>query len=282
MHGRIEGVHLLRCHIFRVDKGRLIDGANERKGGIQNEGGLRRLVHILVGVAQRDGAHSRGETATHARHTKRCKEAECERLHRVVAPGRSPIVAVGMDIEAHQQRNQRYAQQDEIPVAQHLFAHNARDVPFMAELAEHRHRRAPTGVLEIDCITEVHHHREGIDEEEKSFGRSLPYRLPLPGEWQEHEQRIERIGVEDGGSVEKKCARPSLYLVQLRKVRSIGAPVFPQEHHTAEGVEEIHPRQIDEKSQRERPRAGANLNLLHNRLWFLVEESPMCRTEGRN
>ena len=257
MHGRIEGAHLLRCHIFRVDKGRLIDGANERKGRVQNQGRFRRLVHVLVGVTQRDRTHSRGETATHARHTKRCKEAEGERLHRVVAPGRSPIVAVGMDVEAHQQRNQRHAQQDEIPVAQHFLTHDTCDVAFMAELAEHRHRRAPTGVLEIDCITEVHHHREGIDEEEKSFGRSLPYRLPLPGEGQEHEQRIERIGVEDGGSVEKKCARPSLYLVQLRKVRSIGAPIFPQEHHAAEGVEKIHPHQIDEKSQGERPRAGA-------------------------
>ena len=64
--GGVEGVELCGVEVFGVGEGGLAHGADEREGGVEHDGGFGRLVDVLVGVADGDGAYGCGGAAAHA------------------------------------------------------------------------------------------------------------------------------------------------------------------------------------------------------------------------
>ena len=67
----IEGLSLLVAHVVGDNKGRFFDCAENRKWCVQHNAGLGGTIHILVGVADGDGACRLGETTANGADTQR-------------------------------------------------------------------------------------------------------------------------------------------------------------------------------------------------------------------
>ena len=65
MERRIDLIQLFSREVLRIFKRLLGERAQQREGSVEHQSRFRWLVHILIGVAQCDGAHCRGESATH-------------------------------------------------------------------------------------------------------------------------------------------------------------------------------------------------------------------------
>ena len=66
MEGGVEGIELIGGKVVGDGESRFAHGADKGEGGVEDYGSFSRLVDVLVGVADGDGADSRGGTATHA------------------------------------------------------------------------------------------------------------------------------------------------------------------------------------------------------------------------
>ncbi len=66
MEGGVKGVDLIGGKVVGDGESRFTHGADKGEGGVEDYGSFSRLVDVLVGVADGDGADGRGGTATHA------------------------------------------------------------------------------------------------------------------------------------------------------------------------------------------------------------------------
>ena len=67
MDWAVNHVQLITGEELGVGEHILVDGANHRERGVQNQRSLGWSVHLLIGIADGDGAHSRSGSPTHTR-----------------------------------------------------------------------------------------------------------------------------------------------------------------------------------------------------------------------
>ena len=85
MDRRIDGIELLFCIVVWHLKDRFINSTNEREWSIEHDGCLLRTFHILVGIADGDGAHGCGESASHTCNTERHKDNKTNCLYYIIS-----------------------------------------------------------------------------------------------------------------------------------------------------------------------------------------------------
>ena len=162
MNRAIKSFHLLARHIAWRDKGSLAQAAYHRERRVQHDRGLNWAVDKLVGVADGDGTSARRDTAADAHNGQRYHHQQGCRLRDIVVRAEAIGLKPRFGIAAPQDGNQRDKGQHQVPVAQELSQDDGRDVALVGKLGEDRHRRAPTRVLEIDSIHQVHGDADGI------------------------------------------------------------------------------------------------------------------------
>lgn len=163
--------HLLFVgEIFRFLKHIFTDGANERERRVEHNGSLGGVVHILVGVAHRDGANRVCQTATHTTNNARHHQQYRYQCGKAVAPPANGVsLQIVREIKSPKPINQHHAYQQKIPMANQFGAEDAGKVTLVAKLAEHGAGGAARGVLEIHAVAKVHHHDKGIDHHKQPF-----------------------------------------------------------------------------------------------------------------
>ena len=102
----VEAVHGVVVHVVRVGEGLFAGGAYHRERRVEHDGGLGGSVHILVGIADGDGADGGGEASAHGTNRERYQEGQNGGLHDVVAPARALYRATGFHIEPKQYQEQ--------------------------------------------------------------------------------------------------------------------------------------------------------------------------------
>ena len=170
MEGGVEGVELCGVEVSGVGEGGLAHGADEREGGVEHDGGFGRLVDVLVGVADGDGAYGCGGAAAHADDGQGQKGKEAQKGDDETCRGIFGIVfagAVGVAVEVDERQDEGNAYEDKIPVVEEFDAEDAAQVAFVLEFGEEGPRGAAACVAGIDRVDKVDDKHEGIDHDEE-------------------------------------------------------------------------------------------------------------------
>ena len=255
MEGGVEGVELCGVEVSGVGKGGLAHGADEREGGVEHDGGFGRLVDVLVGVADGDGAYGCGGAAAHADDGQGQKGEEAQKGDDETCRGIFGIVfagAVGVAVEVDERQDEDNAYEDKIPVVEEFDAEDAAEVAFVLEFGEEGPRGAAACVAGIDRVDKVDDKHEGIDHDEEYLECQLVAFGSGPAARQRHEdeENVEQVGVEDGGGVEPQTARYEAAKRQLAPAGGVEVPELHHIHHTAEHVEQIDEQQVVEQAEK--------------------------------
>ena len=138
-----------------------------------------------------------------------------------------------------------------------------KNVALVAKFAENCPSGAATGVLKIDRVGHVQRDAHAVDRNIEPFAHRLPARALFVGHGQKHEQRIERIGVENGGGVKKERSFDYQRRVELCKARGKGVPIGYEKGYAAERIDDVDQQEVEEEGGRRREGAEAKGEAFH-------------------
>lgn len=238
--GVVEGGELLGGEVGGVGEGGLAAGADEGEGGVEDDGGLLGLGHILVGVADGYGAHGAGEASTDAGNGEQERQEEGEGGGGVVPPGGRRAVAEG-GVEEEEGGDEGQAEEDEVPVAEGFGEEDGAEVGLVAEFGEEGPGGAAAGVARIDGVGEVDGEHEGVDGHEVGLcHKPVGTAVFGPGrKGQQEEEGVEGVGVADGGGVEAEGAGEERRPGELGEAGAVDIPEFGYVGHTGYHVEDV-------------------------------------------
>ena len=166
MDGGVDGVELVLSEVARIGEGGLAAGADEREGGVEDDGGLRGVVDILVGIADGDGTHSRGGAASHGDDRDGDIEQQAhEGAYRFSA--QRLIRHLDGTIEHDEEEDKEDEGKKEVPMAQHLDEEDVAEVTLVGEFREEGPGGAAACVAGIDGVDEVDAQHKGVDDNEE-------------------------------------------------------------------------------------------------------------------
>ena len=280
VEGRIEGIQFVGRVVGRIDKGLLVRRSDHGEGRIQHQCGFGRAVDKLIGVAERDGAHGRGESAAHAGHTKGNEQSQRKDLRHIVGSGGARCLGerARVDISHPKQGDERHADEQNDGVVQHFFPYDGQNVALIPKFAENGPRGAATGVLEIDRVGHIQGDAHAIDEDIEPFAHRLPAGVLFVGHGQEHEQSIQGIGVENGGGVEEERTFDHQRCVELCKARGKGIPVGHEEGQATERIDDVDQQEIEEEGQGHGERTEAEGEAFH---WLCAKHTSRREKRGK-
>ena len=176
----------------------LADGAVERERRVEYECSLHGTVDVLIGIRDGDGAHGGGEASTDACHNKGCQGYEREQLRPLEVP---PVITLlrqaRLDIILVDSIRHKTEEHDENDVVEGLGEEDAEQVALVGKFLEHRGRRAPHGVSEVDGIDEIESQSQTVDDDEYPAA-DLVVGIGLLMKRQQHQDDVGDIRDEDG------------------------------------------------------------------------------------
>ena len=168
-----------------------------------------------------------------------------------------------MDIGQPKQGNECHGDEQNNGMVEHFFADDGQNVALVAKFAENCPSGAATGVLKIDRVGHVQRDAHAVDHNIEPFAHRLPARALFVGHGQEHEQRIERIGIENGGGIKEERTFDNQCRVELCKARSKGIPIGHEKGHATERIDDIDQQEVEEEGGRRREGAEAKGEAFH-------------------
>ena len=117
--------------------------------------------------------------------------------------------------------------------------------------------------MKIDRVGHVQRDAHAVDHNIEPFAHRLPARALFVGHGQKHEQRIECIGVENGGGVKKERSFDHQCRVELCKARGKGVPIGYEKGYAAERIDHIDQQEVEEEGGRRREGAEAKGEAFH-------------------
>ena len=228
----------------------LPDRADEAEGRVEHNACLGRLVAIVVGVADGDGADVACPSATHPcdaeGHEDEDGQQTCAQMH---APVETGGVATGGVVAEPEQQDDGGGEEQEVPVMQELDADDFTDVSFVAELVEHGRSRAAQGEGEIDRVGDVGDEGQCVHHDKEQPTRAMPAAPLLQMQRKEHHQHPQDVGVENGRGVEAETSQKHLPTVAHREAVGIERVVLGHKDNTGNEVGHIGEQQADHDGQ---------------------------------
>ncbi len=202
MDGVENGCHLLfRCEVGGHIEMGLADGAQNGKGCVEHQTGLCGAVAVAVCRAHGNGTDE--DAATHAHPTERGEEQKRQEGDQGVAlDGFLANRQTGHRIAAPEEEADDKGNNEEIPVAHGLDAKDSHQVVFVLELVEHGDGRTAQGVFEVNGITQIHHQRQHVHNNEEPLAKRMEAGVLFLVPRKQQQQHPQRVGIDDGGSIE--------------------------------------------------------------------------------
>ena len=277
LRGGMDGVEDLcglfdGCVIVGDGEDVLANGAQQGKGSVQHQCRLLGPLHPLVGVADRDGAHTRLQSSSDAGHTAHGSQGQghevdsCE-AQPLAAREKVAVVRARGDVEVVEGEEGCHAQQYEHPVIEDGGEEDASEVVLIIKFAENAGRRASHRERVIDRVGQVDGKGQPVDHHEDPALHLVPQARFLQPQGEEHQHEPQGVDVEDDRGVKKEAASEDACQVAVGQRVGKERAVFHEEGHTGQDEKQIGYQQVEDYRHR---RPEITLEYLSHRYQYLM------------